>query len=167
MAPPPSPTLAEFQNFITTVMAVPATALPSNSPVIAMAFAVALGIVNRALRAVCIPSHDAAGASLNVGGITVFSLAVYNLAADNLINFAADQPGETYFKDLRKSFNTLGFVSGVISGSSDEGTSQTLVVQEAAKAFTLSNIQSLKTPYGRTYLSLAQSYGPSTFGITR
>jgi len=41
-----------------------------------------------------------------------------------------------------------------------------LVVMEAAKMFTLSNLQNLKDIYGRTYLGYAQSYGPSTFGLS-
>ena len=166
MAPPPSPTLAGFLSFIRTVMGITSKNLPDNSPVIPMAFAVALAIVNPALQAVCIPDVDAAGVSLNSGGLTIYTLAVYNLAGDNLINYAPDQAGSTYFCDAREKFNTMGFSPGVISASSDEGTSQSLVVQEAAKNFTLANLQQLKTPYGRQYLALAQSYGPNVWGIS-
>lgn len=162
----PQPTLAGFQAFIQNVMQVPTTALPLTSPVIAMAFAVALALVNPALRKVGIPATDAAGVTLNSGGISIYALAVYNLAGDNLINYATDQEGVTFFKDLRKSFNTEGFVSGIVQSTNDEGTGASFVVQEAAKAFTLANLQALKTPYGRTYLALSQSYGPSTWGIS-
>jgi len=161
----PQPTLAGFQNFITTIMLVPVSALPPSSPFIAYAFANALAIVNPALRAVWIPQWDAAGVALNSGGWTIYAEAVYNLAAHNLIAYAPDQPGFTYFAKLRKKFNMHGFVSGVVQSSGDEGTSVSLVVQEAAKEFTLMNLQQLKTPYGRTYLGIAQSYGPSTFGM--
>lgn len=173
----PQPTLASFLTFIRKVMGISATVLPDDSPVIPFAFAVAFGIVNQSLQCIPIPSQDAAGVSLNSGGFSIYSLAVNNLAADNLINYAQDipgaaiilgsgEPGLAFFAWTRSQWNINGFVSGVISGSSDESTSQTLVVQEAAKAFTLSNLQNLKTPYGRTYLGLAQSWGPSTFGIS-
>lgn len=159
------PTLAGFVSFIQNVMQIPASALPTNSPFIAYAFANALAIVNPALQSVAIPQYDAAGASLNTGNWSIYVQCVYNLAADNLINYAPDKPGSTYFAKLRKKLNINGFVSGVVQGSSDESTSVNLVVQEAAKAFTLADIQNLKTPWGRTYLGLAQAYGPSTWGM--
>lgn len=159
------PTLAGFLTFITTVMGIDAEVLPPTEPVIAMAFAIALSVVNRALQCIGVPSTDAAGATLNSGGWTIYAVAVYNLAGDNLLNFAQDQPGQTYFGDLRKQLNLDGFVSGVIQSSSDKSTSNSMVVQEAAKAFTLANLQNLKTIYGRRYLALAQSAGPTTGGM--
>ena len=84
----------------------------------------------------------------------------------SLLNITPDVPGQTYFARQRKKFNINGFVSGVVQGSADESTSVSMVVQDAAKAFTLANIQQMKTVYGRQYLALAQSYGPATWGIT-
>lgn len=162
----PQPTLAGFNDFITNVMKVPTVALPSSSPFIAYAFANALALVNPALQCAPVPQQDAAGASLNSGGWTVYALAVYNLAADNLVNYAPDQDGFSYFTALREKLNINGFVSGVVQSSGDDGTSVSLVVQEAAKAFTLANLQQLKTPWGRQYLALAQSYGPTSWGIS-
>lgn len=162
----PQPTLAGFIDFIDRVMNVPAGALPRTSPFIRIAFANALAIVNPALRAVPIPDADAAGVRLNSGGWTIYAEAVYNLAADNLVNYAPDQQGNTYFKAMRAELNIGGFVSGIVQAAADETTSVSIVVQEAAKAFTLANIQNLKTIYGRTYLGYAQSYGPSTWGIS-
>jgi hypothetical protein len=128
--------------------------LPDNADVIPMAYSVALEIVNDAL----------AGASS-----LMYTLAVYNLAGDNLINYAPDPaspPGTAnYFSSLRDKWNILKFVSGVVQSSSDGSTSNSLVVQEAAKNFTLGNLQNLKTPYGRTYLAIAQNYGPSVWGM--
>jgi hypothetical protein len=163
----PSPTLAGFQAFITGVMNIKPTDLPPTSPTIQMAFAVALAIVNPALRCSPIPSADAAGVPLSAGGATstMYDLAVYNLAGSNLLNFAQDQPGRRYFARLRKKLNITGFVSGVVQSSGDEGTNVSLVVQDAAKAFTLANLQQLKDPYGRQYLAIAQSYGPATWGM--
>ena len=170
------PTLAGFQNFIVSVMGISTEILPADSPVIAMALAVALAVVNPALKAVPVPQTDGAGVDLNAGGLTIYVQAVYNLAGSNLLAFAQDpngappvegsKPPTPFFAWTRKQFNINGFVSGVISGSADETTSQTLVVQEAAKNFTLANLQQLKDPYGRQYLAFSQSYGPSTWGIT-
>lgn len=160
------PTLAGFTAFIRNVMDIETNDLPDDQPVIGMALAVALGIVNPALRLACVPQHDAAGVQLISQPETIFTLAVYNLAGDNLVNYAQDQPGRTFFKKMRKTLNIYGFVSGVISAASDEGTSQQMVVQDAAKNFTLANMQQLKTPWGRQYLAFAQSYGPTTWGLS-
>lgn len=163
----PSPTLVGFQSFIRTVMGIKPVDLPTNSPFIPMALAVSMSIVNPALRSMPLVQFDAVQVSLNTFGVnTIYDLAVYNLAGSNLLNYAQDQPGQNFFEALRAKLNIAGFVSGVVQGSGDEGTSVSLVVQEAAKAFTLSDLQNLKDPWGRRYLELAQSYGPATWGLT-
>jgi hypothetical protein len=173
----PQPTLAGFLLFIRNVMGITMAVLPDDSPVIPMALAVAMAVVNPALRKVCVPSADAAGVALNSGGQTIYGLAVYNLAGSNLLSYAQDlddapvvpgsgDPGLPFFAYARKKWDINGFVSGVVQSTSDEGTSVSLVVQEAAKNFTLANLQQLKDPYGRVYLGFAQSYGPTTWGIT-
>lgn len=163
----PSPTLAGFQDFITNQMQISDAVLPSDSYVIPMAFSVALALVNPALCSV-----GYCGAIAGSVAVSIYTLAVYNLGGDNIINFAQDVPDApvymdnlSYFAYMRKQFNTYGFVSGVISASHDETTGQSLVVQKAAENFTLANLQNLKTPWGRQYLAFAQSYG-SLVGLT-
>ena len=90
-------------------------------------------------------------------------------------NYAQDLPGAAtvqgsdpplpFFAYARKTWNIFGFVSGVVQSTGDESTNVSLVVQEAAKDFTLSDLQNLKTPYGRRYLSMAQQYG-TIWGIS-
>ena len=77
-------TLAGFLEFIEYQMQIPASALPIDSPVITMALAIAQDIVNPAICAVQSPTPGYTGPSL-------YDLATYNLAGDNLINFANDQ----------------------------------------------------------------------------
>ncbi len=164
----PTPTLAGFISFIRNVMAIGTGVLPDDSPVIPMALSVALAIVNPALNCV--------GYAPGVPGtnpVSIYTLAVYNLAGDNVINYAQDvgspppvyQDGLPYFEYLRKKFNTNAFVSGVIQSAGDESTNESMVIQEAAKNFTMANLQQLKTPWGRQYLAFAQSYG-SLVGIS-
>lgn len=138
------PTLAGFTAFIRDAMLITTAQLPANSVWIQTCYDLALEIVNL---------------TIAQASPVLYTLAVYNLAGDNLINFAPDQAGQTFFTTSRTSFNCLGFNSGVIQSSGDEGTNQSLVVQEAAKNFTLADLQNLKTPYGRQYLSIAQQYG--------
>lgn len=169
------PTLAGFTTFVRDVMGISTAVLPDNSPVISMALAVAMAIANPALQVVSLPTTDSAGVAIS-SGTSIYTLAVYNLAGDNLINYAQDAAGAPpvdgsvpptpYFAYVRKQWNINGFVSGVVQSSNDETTGVSLVVQEAAKNFTLANLQQLKTPYGRQYLAFSQSYGPSTWGIT-
>jgi len=144
------PTLAGFIAFIQNVMGISSIYLPTTSPVIQMALTIALDIVN---------------VQLQTASPDIYTLAVYNLAGDNLINFAPDQAGQTYFQDLRTSFHISDFVAGVVQSSGDEGTSTSLTVPEALSHLTLSDLQNLKTPYGRQYLAFAQRYG-QLWGLT-
>lgn len=138
------PTLAGYLDYLRNIVGITTTYLPNNSPVIASSYDIAIEIVNLQL----------ADISSNI-----YTLCVYNLATDNLINFAQDQPGQCYFVDLRASFKINNFVPGVITESHDESTGQSLLNPEFMKNLTMSNLQMLKTPYGRNYMGFAQSYG--------
>jgi hypothetical protein len=167
------PTLAGFNWFIVNVMGISTTILPADSAVIPFCLGYAVDIVNPAIQQMA-PSCGPPIAG--VPAISLYVTAVYNLAGDFLINFAQDQPDAPpvkgskpplpFFAYSRKQWNINGFVSGVIQTAADETTSESMVVQEAAKNFTLQDLQNLKTPYGRTYLGIAQTYGPSTWGMS-
>lgn len=131
-------------------MGVPSSALPDDSTYIDDSLAISEEIVNPAI---------------NQASAILYTRAVYNLGGSTLINIAPDQAGQTYFADLRNKLNINGFVSGVIQSAGDESTNQSMVVQEAAKNFTLANLQNLKDPYGRAYLAIAQTYGPNLWAL--
>ena len=143
-------------------MGIPPGALPDNSVWLTYAYDAAYATVNTQLSTVPGP---------------FYMLAVYNLGGDNLVNWAQDdvQPpypfptnnptGLLYFAYLRDQFKINAFVPGVINSSSDEGTSQSMDTLDAYKNFTLSNLQNLKTPWGRTYLGFAQRVG-TLWGLT-
>ena len=133
-------------------MGIDSTNLPDVSPAITYAFGIALVVVNRALCAV---------------SPYIYKLAVYNLAGDNLINWAPDVNGQDYFQKLREEQKIANFQAGVVSATTDSSTSVSLEMMEAAKGFTMANLQNIKTPYGRQYLAFAQEYGPSIWGLTR
>lgn len=172
----PQPTLSGFLLFIRNVMGITTAQLPDSDPTIPFALSVAMGIVNADLQSIPIPSADAAGVTLNAGGITIYVLAVYNLAGSNLLAYAQDpvnapnvkgsEPLMPFFQWTRKQWNINAFVSGVVQSTADEGTSTSLVVMEAAKMFTFANLQQTKDPFGRQYLAFAQSYGPTTTGMS-
>ena len=147
------PTLAGFigfaqsQGFTTSI-------IPAASVWYVYAFNVAMDIVNQAL---------------NAASPTIYTLAVYNLATDNLVSWAQDVPGGPpypnsdppvpYFQGLRASLNIAKFTPGVVTSASDVSTSTSLLNQEVFKNMTLGDLQNLKTPWGRQYLAFAQMYG--------
>jgi hypothetical protein len=150
----PTVSLAGFTSWVYNVMGVPETALPSDSQSLTFAYCFAIAVVNQALR--CVPGP-------------LYLAAVYNLGGDNLINYAQDTDSTTpkgFWADLRLQFKITPFVAGVISSTSDQSTAESLEVIEAAKGFLLSDLQNLKTPYGRAYLAIAMKFG-SLWGLTR
>jgi hypothetical protein len=145
------PSLTGFQWFITNIMGINSTVLPTDSPVIAWVFEQSLNTVSLMLNQCGLPG--------------VYQQAVYNLAGDFLINSAQDQPGQTFFADLRAKFNINSFIAGVVSNASDNSTTVAEAIPFQFNSFTIADLQNLKTPYGRQYLSLAQKVG-NVWGIS-
>lgn len=178
MSSPGAPSLAGFKAFIRNAMVINTTVLPDNSIYIPWAYQISLRWVNSNLQAVVTfsPLGTSGGGPDGIDPTypTLYTLAVYNLAGDNLVNYAQDLPGALpveggdlpYFANLRATLKIDSFVGGVVSGSSDEGTSVSLAVpKELAEGLTFANLQQMKTPWGRAYLGIAQSFGPSIWGV--
>lgn len=143
------PTIGGFLQFIRGVMGINATVLPDASQSITDAYDIAVSIVNMTLNVV--PQ--------------IYALAVYNLAGDTLLNWAIDVAGQTYFAEYRKESGLTNFQAGVVASASDESTSTSLATPEYMKQLTLSDLQNMKTPFGRQYLAFAQRYGPGAWGV--
>ncbi len=161
----PQPTLAGFIDFIRNVMQINSTVLPDASPTIPFALSVSLATVNTAL---CGAGYTPG--VVGVPAVSIYTFAVYNLAGDRVVNYAPDNgslspPDNTYFANLRDTLKINAFISGVIQSAGDESTNESMIVQKAAENFTLGDLQNLKTPWGRTYLALAQDYG-EIIGLT-
>jgi hypothetical protein len=77
------PSLADFQLFIQNVMGVPVAYLPPTDPIIGFAYGWALDIANDQLSGLPSPAQN--------GQWSQYELAIYNLAAHGLIEFANDQ----------------------------------------------------------------------------
>lgn len=147
MTPPPTQT--GFTAFVRGA-GVTTSVLPDDSGFLTMAYAVALEIASQ---------------DINSVSPLMYTLAVYNLGMSNLVNFAQDTPPSTYFSNLRKSLLVGSFVAGVITSTSDEGTSESLVTPEFMRSLTLQNLRLLKDPWGRQYLEIAQGMG-SLWGVS-
>lgn len=137
-------------------MGVPQSALAPDAPVIEVAYQVALDLVN----------PDICKVSPNE-----YLLAVYNLGGSNLVNFAPDSMTAPAFKSkpdgtflpfwayVRFDMKIESFTPGVVTSTSDEGTSVSLLNPDFMKTFSMDDVQLVKTPWGRRYMSLAQKYG--------
>lgn len=145
------PTQADYVTFLRSVAGIDTTALPDNSPAITMTYNAALEIVNQ---------------SLALASSSMYSAAVYNLGTDLLIHWAPNATGSTYFSDARNTYGVYNFVAGVLSGSHDESTGQTINNPNFFKDLQMSDLSNLKTPFGRAYLSIAQWYGPTIWGVS-
>lgn len=149
----PCPTIPGFINFVRGEMGISPSVLPDGSQYFFWAYNQAISLVNR--RIAVVPLQ--------------YMLAVYNLAGDILINLAQDptgapnvpgsNPPTPFFAWTRKQLNINSFVTGVVTSTSDQGTSQSMEVPEQVKTFTLADLQNLKTPWGRNYIGIAQAVG--------
>jgi hypothetical protein len=147
-ANPNSPNLPDFMLFVYDYMQIDPVYLPNDSPFFGYAFNQAMATVIRAPRL----GFD-------------YTLAVYNCGGHILIRITPDQPQRDFFKGKRVEYNLLKLSAGVVAGSSDEGTSETLAVPDAIRQLTIGDLQFMKTPWGREYLTFAQDFG-GVFGIS-
>lgn len=138
------PTQAGYLTFIRDQMGITIAQLPDDSAWVAGTFNVSVAIVSIDLCAI---------------DPLIYTLSVYNLAGDRLLNYAPDQSGQTFFATARKDYKLNSFVAGVIQSAGDEATNESMLVPDFFKNITLMDLQNLKTPYGRTYLEFAQSLG--------
>lgn len=155
------PTLTGFIAWVRSAMGIDTEILPDDSVWFVYAFNVALDIVD--------PTWNAVQPN-------IYTLMVYNLGGNNLINWAQDlpdapvypgsgDPGLQFFAWFRKLWNILGPVTGVVESAGDQGTTSGLAVPQALKDLTLYDLQTIKTPWGRTYIAWAQAQG-TMWGLT-
>ena len=140
-----TPNTTDLYTFLTTVAGVPPSALPSNSTYIPWALSYAEEKTLMVLYAV---------------GQDYYCFAVYCLATSFLINWCPDQPGQTYFSDLRKTWDLTGFIGGTVQSSADQSTSESLLAPDFLKGLTLGQLQALRDPYGRQWLAMQADNGP-------
>lgn len=139
-----TPNVTDLATFLQTIAGIPTSALPANSPYIPWSLSYAEEMTMQVLSCV---------------GQDYYCFAVYLLATSFLINWCPDQSGQTYFATLRKQWGIAGFVGGTIQSTADESTSESLLAPEFLKGLTLGQLQALKDPYGRQWLSMQQQFG--------
>lgn len=148
---PTTPNIADYTTFIRNQVGISSTYLPDNSQWIASTFNMAIDTVNT---------------TLALASGLAYTLAVYNLGSDRLINYAIDLQGQSYFSQVRQQFGIANFSPGMVSASSDEGTGESLLNPEFMRTMTMGDLQMTKTPWGRQYMAFAQEYGGTIWGLT-
>ena len=151
--------MADRASFVTFIRheGINSTVLPDNSMDIDTALALSIELVSDQLSQV---------------STIAYNDAVYNLGLHFIIELAADVSPTVIYKDnlpyfayWRSTWKINSFTPGVLSASADEGTSMSLNVPEFMNRLTMGDLQFVKTPWGRRYMTWAQRIG-SSWGIT-
>ncbi len=174
------PSLAGFTDFIFNRMQVPTTALANTDPLINEIYNYSLQTVNVNLSGIPQPPFPSpyplpAAPSLNPYP-SLYAIAVYNLGGDALVNVALDQsnaptiagtnPAAKFWAYTRSLYKIDSFLAGVVQSTSDNGSSTSLQLPEMMAQLNLMDLQTLKTPWGRRYMQIAQQMGPTDWGIS-
>lgn len=151
---PTQPNVTDYTAFLRSI-GISADFLPGDSMWIGTTLGVALNFVSQELNIL-------GGCQSSEGGaapVSIYVLAVYNFAADRLINYAPDVNNQTFFREARESYGIMKPSVGVVAGASDQGTSGSLLNPEFTQHLTLMDLQQMKTPWGRQYMEFAQMMG--------
>ena len=111
-------------------------------------------------------SQEIVNDQLALASQDVYTLAVYNLGADRLVNYGADLPGGTFFNGQRTLYRLNSLPAGIISSTTDQGTGSSFLNPDFMKGLTFQDLQNMRTPWGRQYLAFAQMYGSAIWGLT-
>lgn len=160
------PNLTDYRTWLYTIVGPVASPqgtnfaqlLPPNTSTIQASLDTAVMIVAEQLGVGCPPAPALT--------LSIYVQAVYCLATDRLFNWAPDVSGQHYFEDKRAMWGIFTLSVGVASSASDQGTSASMLNPEQMRLFTLQDLQTLKTPWGRQYMAYAQMYGRNLWGLT-
>jgi hypothetical protein len=152
--PPGNPTFDGFKAWVAAVMAVPDASMPDDTT-LQVAYDQALNLAY--LQFANIPSQSTT--------MSIYAQAVYNLGGHYLVEFAMDNPGSTFWTDLRNKFGIYNFTGGLTNQAHDQGTGEGMYILPQFAGLTLLGLQLLKTPWGRAYLAFAGQWGP-IWGLT-
>ena len=92
--------------------------------------------------------------------------ALYNLGMHQLLKIGQDISGQAFFTNARTQYSLLNFIGGIISSASDQNTASTTAVPDLLKNMNLSDLDLVKTPWGREYMAYAMEFGPYVVGMS-
>lgn len=153
-APDQTPALASLSWASGVVTATAAAALPSN-----------LVVGTEFLTQVLGASPMAYNGSITAM-VTAGNAFTYAVTADPGTETVPGTYSATYFAGLRAQYGIDTVSTGVVTASYDQGTGSSFLNPDQMKEFTLGDLQTLKTPYGRAYMAFAQKYGQTLWGLS-
>lgn len=112
-----------------------------------------------------ISSAGTASAALT-GELPEYTKACYALGFHLLLLSAQDISGQTFFADIRKTYELNSFRPGIMLAAGDQATSQTYIVPRFFHEITMEGLEATKTPWGRQWLEYQQMYGYTIFDMT-
>lgn len=145
-----TPTLDGFTTFCRTIAGITTDVMPDGDPGFDRAFSIAQGMVP---------------CEMNLLDSTIFTDCTYCWGVSVLVQFQQDQPGETFFADMRSAYGVNNLVPGVISSTADEATSTSLTVGRSLSNLSLTDLQRIKDPFGRQAIAYLMDLGTS-WGLT-
>ncbi len=91
----------------------------------------------------------------------------YTISQDLTVSSTSMTLQGTYFQTQRgkDGFDLVGVPNAFLSASSDESTSQTMAVSDALQTLSLTDLDFMRTPWGREWIEYGQDYGP-VWGLT-
>ena len=100
-----------------------------------------------------------------------YTIATYNCAGHILLTIAPDVTDSRFFWTLRteqppKGYALGAFSAGMVTAASDQGTANTLTAPDWVAGLQIGDLEAMKTPYGRAYLSYNQAFGPDVVGLS-
>lgn len=101
-----------------------------------------------------------------LGELPEYTKACYALGFHLLLLSAQDVTGQTFFADIRKTYELNSFRPGIILAAGDQATSQTYIVPRFFHEITMEGLEATKTPWGRQWLEYQQMYGYTIFDMT-
>lgn len=159
---PNAPNLPDYTDFVHNTMMISPLIIPSDSPYLGYSLDQALGII------INVPCWGGGnwGSLPGFSGDIGYILAVYNCAGHIQLSITPDQPMRKEMEKLRSQFKLNDPYNGVVTSSSDQGTSETLGVPDSLQNLTLLDLNMMLTPYGRTALAWNQQFGSGVFGLS-
>lgn len=101
-----------------------------------------------------------------VATVTGTETFTYSLEANPGSSTASGMFNLSFFCNIRKDLKLNQLVAGPVESTGDQGTDTKLLVPDFFKDLTLSDLDLIKTPWGRRYLAYAQKAGPTVVGIS-
>ena len=143
---------------------IPSSSNTAGSPWLGYAFNQAQGLVLQPGRPWWWNNTQPAG-----GGID-YTLAVYNCAGHIQIRITPDQVigniNRGFFQGQRKEYGLLNLSAGLVQSSSNVDTSSVFAVSDLMKQLTLTDLDFIRTPWGRAFMQFQQDYGPTVWGLS-